>query len=255
MLVRVLIETLHPAGLLDMGQALAVRRHLDEADRALRRARISGSDDIQPAVTRAIVALLDIKEGPSGASLSNSGGLDFAESMGPAQRESAERLLPNESDGVFEPALPPEREGWAARFYRLTVYRAAARVAILVAFDALSIAIASSVALAVRATAQNRSPRVFDEDFVQLFFAGTFVTVVIAVWIGLYASDAARARPQLILATMTMMSTTVAAGFLIASVDIGSLSALTSLFGRLRGGLLAAVRIRRSQPQLAWILH
>ena len=229
-LISALIEMLDPPALLVIGQALATRQRLEDADIALRRARILGPEDLQPAVTRAIVGLLDIKEGPSGASLSNAGGLDFAERMGPSQRESTKRLLPRESDGVFEPALPPETDGWSARFYRLTVYRAFARVGILIAIDTIAIAVASAAALAVRAAAQDHAVHLFDEDFLQLLLSAALVTVVIAVWLGLYTADAERARPHLILATMTIMSTTVAAGFLIARVDIGSLSALLAFF-------------------------
>jgi lipopolysaccharide/colanic/teichoic acid biosynthesis glycosyltransferase len=54
--------------------------------------------------------------------------------------------------------------------------------------------------------------------------------VVIAVWLGLYRPDAARARPQLILAAMTVVSIIIAAAFFVAAVDVGSLIALLMFF-------------------------
>ena len=56
------------------------------------------------------------------------------------------------------------------------------------------------------------------------------VTIAIAVWIGLYRADAARARLPQILGTMTLVSIIVAAGFLVARVETGSVAALVVLF-------------------------
>lgn len=267
-MVNAFTETLDAPALVALGRALADRRYLIEAEEVLARAKQLGEkaryDDIKPAVTRAFVAVLARKAGrPSGANLSNAGGLDFHEAMGPAQREAAKRLLPEHSDGDFDPSLPPEPEEERAstRFYRRTLHRAVARTALLVVIDVTAITVAAAAALAVRADARHEHVRVLDPDLPKLVLAGATLTILVGVWLGLYRAGTARARVQLILATMTVLTIAVAAGFFVASVDFGSLTALGVLFvvavgvdGLLRWGYDVAsrrwVRARRLQPRV-----
>lgn len=267
-IVNAFTETLDASALVALGRALADRRYLIQAEDVLGRAKQLGEkarhDDIKPAVTRAFVAVVARKAGrPSGANLSNAGGLDFSEVMGPAQREAAKRLLPKQSDGDFDPSLPPEPEDERAstRFYRRRLHRAVARTAFLVLIDVIAITVAAAAALAVRADARHQHVRVVDPDLWKLVLAGATLTILVAVWLGLYRADTARARIHLILATMTVLTIAVAAGFFVAGVDFGSLTALVVLFlvavgvdGLLRWGYDVAswrwVRARRLQSRV-----
>jgi lipopolysaccharide/colanic/teichoic acid biosynthesis glycosyltransferase len=233
-LIAALIKSTGAAGLIAIARALASRRHPIYAKRALDRAReLAGRQApggrMSAAVSQASVQLLELAQGPSGVTLSNSGGLDYKEPMGWAQRKKLGGR-PRKPDDVFDTSLPPEHESFSTRFYRLTVHRAAARSAVLISIDTLAVALASVAALWVRALAQHHAYSVFDEDLLKLLAPAAAVTVTAAIWLGLYRPDAARARPQLILATMTIMSIIVAAAFLIARADIGSVEALFVMF-------------------------
>jgi lipopolysaccharide/colanic/teichoic acid biosynthesis glycosyltransferase len=229
-LIEAMFELAEPEDLISMAPALAARGHPAEARRALRRAESTVPEELRPDVQRAQLVVLDMQDGSSGATLSHTGGLDFNEPMGPSQRKSVRDLLPPESDGAFDPSLPAEVEGRAARFYRLNVHRAVARVTLLVLFDTLAIATASMAALAVRAAARNEDVSLIDEDFVALVIPSAFVAVLLSVGLGLYRSDTARARPQQILAVMTVVPIVVAAGFFTFDVDFGTVGALVVLF-------------------------
>jgi lipopolysaccharide/colanic/teichoic acid biosynthesis glycosyltransferase len=215
--------------LLAMGRALGHRGQLDEARQLIKLAERVATDRVRPAITSAWVDLVELKD-PSGAVLGNVGGLDFEEPMGPDQRLFAQSLLPLEPDDVFDPTSPPETERWRARFYRLTLRRAAVRAAVLMLIDANAIIIASWCALAVRASARGLHVKLIDEDLGKLIVSAVPATIAIAVWVGLYKRDAARARLPQILGTMSLLCVLVTAGFFVADVAIGSMTALGVLF-------------------------
>lgn len=228
--IDALFEMIGPEDLIAMASAFAARGHPSEAWRALRRALSTTPEELRPDLLHAQLLVLNVLQGSSGATLSNAGGLDFDEPMGPAQRQSSRAMLPPQPDGAFDPTLPPELEGVAERFYRLNVPRAIARVATLVLLDAFAIATASAAALAVRAVARDEHVALIDEDFLALAVPSALVAVIFATGLGLYRSDAARARPQQILAVMTVVPIIVAAGFFAFDVDSGTVSALFVLF-------------------------
>lgn len=233
-LLDALTDVLETPGLIALAQALAFRGCHDEADHALKCAVERSPGNLQLPLARAGVRLIELRQGESGVSLANPGGWDYREPMGWSQQGTLSAApLGSEPDPVFNATVPPPetRESFSRRFYRLTVYRGAVRAAVLVFLDALAVFGASAAALTVRGLAQHHHwVDVFDGDLVKLVVPAVAVTIPIAVWLGLYRPDRARAQVSLIILTMTIMSIIVAAVFFVVKADIGSLLALLAMF-------------------------
>jgi lipopolysaccharide/colanic/teichoic acid biosynthesis glycosyltransferase len=231
-LLDALIDVLDAPGLIAVSQALGIRRRHDDADRALNRGRHMAGTALQPALASAAVRLIELRQGSSGVTLANAGGWDFKEPMGWSQQNKLSTNQPIQaSNEVFDASVPsPKREGLGSRFYRLTVYRGAARVVTLAIADTFAVFLASVAALTVRAIAQHQGVAPFDGHLVKLFLPAIGVTIPIAVWLGLYRPDRARAQVSLILLAMTVTSIIVAAVFFVVKADIGSLLALLAMF-------------------------
>lgn len=220
-----------PVSLLAVGQSLTVRGQLEYAERALRRAQRIAPADLRPAITTALVNLVELHDA-SGTRLSRPGGLDYAEPMGAIQRRSLPRTLPSESDGTFDPSSPEQAFGWDTRLFRLRLHRAAIRSAVLLVLDMLALAIASDAALAVRAMAQGHPPSLIEDNLGKMVISELPVALVIFTVVGLYrtgASHAARLAP--VMAAVTGITAIVATGFLVVGVDLGSAFALLVLAG------------------------
>ncbi|MCW2983424.1 MAG: exopolysaccharide biosynthesis polyprenyl glycosylphosphotransferase [Conexibacter sp.] len=229
-LIDALRDRVAPHRLLRLGQALMLRHRLDAASAVLESALTLARNELKRDVERTLVILEQRRRdaGMGSVSLLMPGGYDFLELMGPSQRERARQRLGDAApNGIFDPSLPSATDSRAARFYRLTMYRAAVRALTLVLIDAAALMTAAVPALAIRASSQpDQHPHWIDGDFWKLVGSSLAVTVVIAVTLGLYRPAAARARPQLILVTMALMTVAVAAGFFVAHVNAGSVAAL-----------------------------
>jgi exopolysaccharide production protein ExoY len=221
-----------PADVLTLAAALAERTAFDQARLALEQIEETADPDFRLAALEVWMQIAELKDVDlSGARLSGRGGFDYREPMGPLQRKAAEKRLAPATDGVFDSTLPDDGPGgFATRFYRLTVYRGLARSALLFTLDSLAVACASAAALVVRAGAQSHPGGAFIENFVALAVPGCLVVAAVAVALGLYRGSASRAQPQQLLGTMAVFTTVVAAGFLVANVDVGSVLALVVLF-------------------------
>ncbi len=229
-LQRALRTTLEPRGLMAVSQALAIRRQYGDASDTLdlARERAGGDPELSLAITRTSIRLMELEEGSSGVTLVNPGGFDHRELIGWEVLQSLKTDPPE--DPLFDLSPPEENARFAARLYRLTVYRAAARAVTLAILDALALFGAAIAALCVRAAARNEPVGPFHLELAKLAIGTIPVGIVVGVWVGLYRSNQARAQTQLILATTGITTLTVAFVYFARKVQGASLAALVTFF-------------------------
>ena len=95
---------------------------------------------------------------------------------------------------------------------------------------ACEVALYARTALADEHWAAQHPFTVVNDDILPFAFLSFVVMLLVATGIGLYRPDATRAAPRRVLATMSVVTVIVAAGFLIVRVDVGSIFALVLLF-------------------------
>lgn len=228
-LLGALHETLRPRGLMAVSQALALRGQHSEAGATLdlARERASGDAALSLAITGTSIRLVELQFGASGVTLANKGGFDHRELVGWEQLRGMQGEWPE--DDVFDLRPPVEDLRFASRLYRLIVYRATARVAILVSLDCVAFFVAAVAALSVRFVVAG-GPSPFGVELAKLLLPTVPVGLVIAVWVGLYRPDQARAQTQLILATAAITSLTVPLVYFARRLEAGSFLAVGTFF-------------------------
>lgn len=230
--------------LLAVGLVLGARGQAAAGQTMLRRAQRTADESLQREITRALVTVLT--GGVGSAALVNRAA--HVDAMSQSQRDQAKQMLPKQSDGVFDPTLPPAEDDRTTRFYRRTLLRSTARVVALIVLDVAAVMLATAVAAYMPGSTVN----VGSARWLTLAATNASVTVMAAVTLGLYRAEAARARPQQILATMAISAMLMAASLLALDVNAGCVSAPVALFVV---GCLAdcAVRYLYDRVSQSWV--
>jgi lipopolysaccharide/colanic/teichoic acid biosynthesis glycosyltransferase len=229
--VEAMLQTSEPADLIAIGLGLARRGEVEIAEAALESAGERGSLALRKEVTRARLHVLEIRDGASGATLTNAGGFDYEEPVGQRLRHSGTiPKLPDQPDDDFDPRLPDEHAGRLERLYRQTVRRAVARVATLVAIDCLAVGVGSAVAIHFRMVALKQHDKLLGSDFVSLVLPTLAVAVGVGVFLGVYRPHVPRFRLSRVTAQMAFATMVVMAGFVIVRVNAGTVGAIFALF-------------------------